>query len=56
MQFEAMGSHQLTTAENVNALTSAMSAIKVEFSKLSQFMRDLATRQLAQALTSTIAS
>ena len=33
-----------------------MSNIKTEFSKLSQFMQDLATRQLAQDPSSTIAS
>ena len=43
-QLEDMGSHLLTTAENVNELTSAMSDIKSEFAKLSQFKQDLDTR------------
>ena len=51
-QFEDIGVHLLTTAENVSELTSAMSDIKAEFVKLSQFMRDSATRQLAQGSTS----
>ncbi|KAI2492121.1 hypothetical protein MHU86_22425 [Fragilaria crotonensis] len=44
-QFEDMGSHLVTAVENVNTLTGAMSDIKIEFAKMSQFMQDLASRQ-----------
>jgi hypothetical protein len=46
-QVDEIGSHLLTAVENVNTLTGAMSEIKLEFTKLSQLMQDMADRQLA---------
>ena len=54
-QYNRLSSHLITSGENVNHLTDAVTAIKNEMARLSHIMQDLATRQYDQiAPSSTI--